>query len=107
VIVKNGQQAIAAQGQEDNTVQVIENADLEKVVAWKNGQFSFNKDDLKTVMRQLSRWYDLDIVYQGAVPKGQFIGIIPRSYKLSQVLEILESSDVHFRVEGKKLIVSP
>jgi ferric-dicitrate binding protein FerR (iron transport regulator) len=107
VLLKRGQQAVAQKMQNDNSIKVIDDADTEKAIAWKNGQFEFNKDDLKTVMRQLARWYDLDVVYEGNVPKGQFIGTVPRNLNLSQVLEILASSDVHFKIAGKKLIVTP
>ncbi|OQP54311.1 hypothetical protein A4H97_22770 [Niastella yeongjuensis] len=106
-LVKKGQEAITAKSQTDYHIKVMEDADLEKAIAWKNGQFRFNKDDLKTVLRQLARWYNLDVVYQGTIPRGQFIGTVPRNLKLSQVLEILASSDVHFSIEGKKLIVTP
>lgn len=105
--VKKGEEAITSQSPADHMLIVKAGADLEKAIAWKNGQFRFNKDDLRTVMRQLARWYDLDVVYEGNVPNGQFVGTVPRELKLSQVLEILASSDVHFNVEGKKLIVKP
>jgi transmembrane sensor len=107
VLVTSGQEAIAGKSQNDNTIKVVADADLEKAIAWKNGQFKFNKDDLRTVMRQLARWYDLDVVYQGNIPRGQFVGTVPRDLNLSQVLEILASSDIHFNIEGKKLIVTP
>jgi transmembrane sensor len=80
--------------------------DVDKAVAWRFGYFQFNNDDLQMVLRQLSRWYDVDVVYQGPVPKETFWGKILRNNSLSQVLETLHSSDVHFKIEGKKIIVS-
>jgi len=58
-------------------------------------------------MRQLERWYDVEIVYEGNIPKREFIGAIPRSLNLSDVLKLLEKQKVHFRIEGRKIIVSP
>jgi ferric-dicitrate binding protein FerR (iron transport regulator) len=107
VLVTRGQQALASKAKDDNKIQVIDGADTEKAIAWKNGQFKFSKDDLKTVMRQLARWYDIDVVYEGNILKRQVMGTIPRNLNLSQVLEILASSDIHFKIEGKKLVVTP
>ncbi|PTT01430.1 anti-sigma factor [Pedobacter sp. HMWF019] len=79
---------------------------LDHVMAWKNGYFHFDNDNLYTVMRQLSRWYDVDVVYQIKSSDDEFIGDIPRSVNLSEVLKILEDDGVHFRIEGKKIIVT-
>ena len=81
--------------------------DVESVMAWKNGYFQFNRADIKTVMRQIARWYDVDIQYEGAITKDQFGGSIPRDATLSQVLHALEQSLVHFSIQGKKVIVTP
>ena len=89
-------------------VTVVKNADTEQAVAWKNGLFSFNeRTDLYTVMRQIGRWYDVEIVYEGPITPMQFGGKIPRSANASEVLKILAYSNVHFRIEGKKIIVMP
>ncbi len=80
--------------------------DVEGVMAWKNGYFSFDNTDLATVMRQLARWYDMDVIYQnGKVPSMTFWGGISRNSNLSQVLRVLEESNIKFRIEGRKLIV--
>lgn len=81
--------------------------DVDEVVAWRYGYFQFSDADLKTVLRQLVRWYDVDISYEGKIPDMTFMGKIPRNSNLSNVLKILESNEVHFRIEGKKIIVSP
>ncbi|WP_349316689.1 FecR family protein [Chitinophaga sp. MM2321] len=75
-------------------------------LAWKNMVFDFNQCDLKAVMRQISRWYDVDIVYTSVIPSMRFYGKMGRDLTLVQILSILEKSDVHFKIEGKKLIVS-
>ena len=60
------------------------------------------------MMRQLERWYDLDVVYEGNVPDVRFFGEMSRTLKLSDVLTGLERSDVHFRLEeGRRLVVMP
>ncbi|WEK38338.1 MAG: FecR domain-containing protein [Candidatus Pseudobacter hemicellulosilyticus] len=88
-------------------LQVTREVDMDAVVAWKNGYFSFHKADLPTVMRQIARWYDVEIAYAGAIPDRQFGGEIARTSNGAEVLTILEESDVHFKVEGKKITVLP
>jgi len=80
-------------------------ADLEETIAWKNGLFKFNEATIEDVMRQLSRWYDVDIVYVNGIPGDLFRGEMYRSVNVSKVLKILEASGVHFTVEGKKILV--
>lgn len=76
-------------------------------VAWRNGYFSFSDDDIRTVMRQISRWYDVDIRYEGPVTTARFGGDMGRDLTLMQMLTILEKSQVHFRLDGKILTVLP
>jgi hypothetical protein len=82
--------------------------DIEEVMSWKDGYFHFNNAELETVMRNLSRWYDVDIIYENKSKRNQqyFSGDLQKSLKLSEVLRILEKSQVHLRIEGKKLIVT-
>lgn len=86
---------------------VINEVDIDQVVAWKNGYFSFNRAGLQTVMRQIARWYDVEISYEGKIPERQFGGKIDRDSNISEVLKILEESKVHFRIKEKSIIVSP
>lgn len=89
-------------------MEVTRNANVEKASAWKNGLFNFEGVGLREMMRQLERWYDLEVVYEGNVPDVKFFGEMSRTLKLSDVLTGLERSDVHFRLEeGRKLIVMP
>ncbi|NIG53561.1 FecR family protein [Chitinophaga sp. Cy-1792] len=83
-------------------------ANEEDVLAWKNGLFSLQDATIQEIMRQVSRWYDVEVVYEGDITTQQFIGKIPRNTNLSDVLTILESTGwVHFKLEGNKLIVRP
>lgn len=83
------------------------NIDLEAVMAWKNGYLSFNRTDMSALMREISRWYDVEIEYAGAIPNRQFGGEISRNSNLSEVLKIMEESKVYFKIDGKKIIVLP
>ena len=76
------------------------------VVAWKDGFFRFDNVGLPELMRQLARWYDMEVVYRAPAGEHEFVGQIERSAPLSKVLKILEMGDVHFRVEGKTIIVT-
>lgn len=82
--------------------------DLENAVAWKNGIFTFRNDELAAVMRHISRWYDVDIVYgQGMNEKVHVTGAMRRQEYLSQALKILElTADLHFTVQGRTVTVS-
>jgi transmembrane sensor len=112
-VLKPGQQAVAGSGAAasgkagEDAIRVVSDADVEAAVAWKNGYFQFNGADTRTVMRQLSRWYDIDVSYEGTPPERQFGGGIARSKYLSVVLQVLEQSNIHFRLEGNKLVVTP
>jgi ferric-dicitrate binding protein FerR (iron transport regulator) len=105
-ILKPGQQSRTITG--NNAIMVIPNADTEKAMAWKNGVFDFQDATLEQVMRQLQRWYDIDVVYEKGIPKLEFVGTMGRDLSLNAVLNGLEMSKVHFRLEaGKRLIVLP
>lgn len=84
----------------------IENADTEKAIAWKNGYFKFKNTPIKEIMREVERWYDVELVYEGKIPTDEFTGFISNDVKISAVLKIMEESGgVKFSVKGKKLKV--
>jgi len=105
-IIKPGQQA-QTQLNSSGIVKVIHDADVAEAVAWKDGRFEFKDADLKTIMRQIMRWYDVDVDYQGNIPDRYFTADISRNKTLSGVLKILKLSDVDFKLEGKMLTVTP
>lgn len=106
ILLSPGQQAVVNNHSAVTTV--IKNANTEQALAWKNGLFYFDeKTDLHTVMRQISRWYDVEIVYEGNIAPMQFGGKISRTANATEVLKILAYSNVHCRIEGKKIIVMP
>jgi transmembrane sensor len=91
----------------NGTISIQNNADIEEAVAWKNGRFQFRSADLKSILRQISRWYDVDVVYKGNVDL-HFTGQLTRDDYVSKVFEKLAmTGEVHFKIDGKKIIVSP
>jgi len=89
-----------------STIQVS-NADAEAAVAWKDNQFQFSGSDLKTIMREFSRWYDVDVEYRGRIPEvNEFTGRISRNVKASKIFQILKRYHIEAKIEGKKVIVT-
>lgn len=97
-----GEQVIYAA---DKALKVANNVNTDEAIAWKNGYFQFNDADMPTVMRQLEKWYDVEVVYEGKVPKRSFGGGMQRTLPLTKVLQILEENDVKFKLAGQKIIV--
>jgi len=100
-----GQQARVSSS--SSSIQVINDIDTEKEMAWKNGYFQFEDESLESIMRQVSRWYGVDITYEGNVKKENFTGRLPRHANVSKVLKILALSGVKFRIEENRIIVTP
>lgn len=114
VILKPGQQAKVLNTAAGKALQNVKNpatitddVDIEQITAWKNGYFNFGENvDLGEMMRQLERWYDIEVVYENGVPEKSFLGEIPRHLPLKDVLDILQRTEVSFRMEeGRRLIV--
>jgi hypothetical protein len=100
-----GQQAITLK--ENNSIQVKKEVNVDEVISWKNGQIQFENESLQTIMRQISRWYDVDITYDGDIPHKIFTGAISRKSDLSELLRILKFEGVHFTLEGRTIVVKP
>ncbi len=103
-LLKPGQQAgINKTGRID----IMSGVDTEEAIAWKNGLFIFNSSDVKSIMRQISRWYNVDVEYRGNV-NLHFTGQLTRNEDVAKVFEkIALTGEVHFKIDGKKIIVSP
>ncbi|MDO3627511.1 FecR family protein [Mucilaginibacter sp. BT774] len=99
-IIKPGEQARFEHGAINVT-----NVDLDAVVAWKNGFFFFDDNNIQEVMRQLARWYGVEIKYEGQLPSRRFSGEISRNVNLSQILDILSFKKIHYKIEGKTIVV--
>ena len=103
-ILSPGQQAILG-NRNDDGIRVVDDTNIDEVMAWKNGRFQFSNMDLKTIMRQLTRWYDVDVVFEGKVPDIRVGGFIHKDVNLSTVMEFLGENGVHYKIEGKKIII--
>lgn len=98
-----GQQAVV----KGNDLKVVD-ADVDQALSWKNGDFVFVGEDLKAVMRQVARWYDVEIEYQGNINSSGVVSTISRTKKLSQLLKALQvNQGIHFKVEGRRILVMP
>ena len=82
-------------------------ADIEEAIAWKMGFFYFKDDDIQTVMRQLSRWYDVAVKYEGQIPTREFSGQMNKNINASQLMHILSIEQIHYRIEGRTIIIMP
>lgn len=105
-LLNPGQQAVILSGVEGNksTIQLI-NPDLEHVMAWKNGRFHFDGSDIKTVMKQVERWYDVKVEFRDNI-NYSFVAKISRDEPVSELLKLLELTElVRFHIEGKKITV--
>ncbi|TKC58503.1 DUF4974 domain-containing protein [Pedobacter hiemivivus] len=101
-VISPGQQARV------NTKINVYPVDTEEAVAWKNGLFMFNKETIQSVMRQISRWYDVEVEYKGEIAAKGFWGTIPRDKDLTYVLKVLEETGVaHFKLIGRRIVVMP
>ena len=105
VLLKPGEQGIVSASSTDFDV---ERVDLDGVVAWKNGFFVFNNEDIYTIMKRISRWYDVDVAFADDFKNKNFGGTVSRFNDVSLVLRALElTGSVHFKMEGRKIIVMP
>ncbi|MGI4021556.1 MAG: FecR family protein [Janthinobacterium lividum] len=101
-ILKPGQMAV---NQTAQSLQ-IKQANLEEVMAWKNGLFIFNNESITSIMKKISRWYNVDVVYEGNLENINFIGNYARSKSLTNLLKSIALMDkVHFKIEGRRITV--
>jgi hypothetical protein len=101
VLLSPGQQF-----QPKESVAAVVEADTEEVVAWKDGYFIFKNEDIKSIMRKVSRWYNVEVSYSGNIPEVGFGGNISRSKDISEVLDVLQLTNaIHFKVEGRRITV--
>jgi len=103
VVLMPGQQA---QLSGTGDISINRNPDIASVMAWKNEKFVFQNADLKSIMRQLERWYDISVSYEGNGYTDEYVGIISRNVNISQILRMMEKiSPVRFEINGKNIIV--
>jgi len=105
-VLKPDQQAQINTEGGDRKIRVINNVDSDEIVAWKNGFFEFTNVDIQTVMRQLARWYDVEVVYKGQISKRLFTGDIHRDIKASEAMQILTYLKIDYKITGKKITIT-
>jgi ferric-dicitrate binding protein FerR (iron transport regulator) len=97
-----GQQAVVDGGNLS-----VAHADTEEAIAWKEGYFRFNNENIEPVMRKLARWYNVEVIFEGKISQEAFNGKISRSKNLDQALKMLEKTGaIHFKIEGRRVIVT-
>jgi hypothetical protein len=102
-ILKPGQMAINDSGKS----LLIKDADTYEVMAWKNNLFIFNNENIKSIMKRLARWYNVDVVFDGDMEKVNFYGNYSRAKSLSNLLKYIELTEkVHFKIEGRRVTVT-
>lgn len=105
LLLKPNQQS---QWSRTGSIRLTQNPDIGQAVAWRQGHFRFHQTELRTIMRQLARWYDLEVIFEAGWKTQYFGGVISKENKLSTVLDMLEAThDVAFRVEGNRVTVLP
>lgn len=102
-LVKPGQQAQVSSDHEIKLVTV----NTDEAIAWKNGDLNLKHNDIATIMREISRWYDVEIVYEGNMPAVNFQASLRRDMKLQEVLDVLKENSIHTKIEGRKITVTP
>jgi transmembrane sensor len=100
-LLKPGQQALIG----NQVIKVLNEVDLEEVMAWKNSRFYFDGADIKTVMRQVEKWYNVEVKYDDEIPYS-FVAKISRDVNASELFKILQYTElVHFKIDGNKITV--
>jgi transmembrane sensor len=103
VMLKPGEQASLS-----NTGFDVKEVDATDAIAWKNGYFLFRKESIQTVMKKVARWYDVEIEYRGSVNEKKLGGSVSRFEKITDLLSTIELTEsVHFKIEGRRVIVMP
>jgi ferric-dicitrate binding protein FerR (iron transport regulator) len=105
VVLKPGQQANINHHSQRINLKEIDN--LDAVIAWKNGYFQFDRADLASVMRQISRWYDADVRYNGTFPVKEYTGKMPRKVEAAKLIEMLSFSGIHCTIKNNQITVNP
>lgn len=100
-LLQPGSQALLGKGR----LSLVKEADTATAMAWQHEQFAFNNADISAIMRQLGRWYDVDVVFDGPLPAERFSGKISRNVKASTALQVLAASGINFKIEGRKIIL--
>lgn len=107
-VLKPGQQATLANNDAlSSSITIVDNVDINRVMAWKNGYLNFSGLSLEQIMRQLERWYDIEVAFEEAVPDRTINGRMTKDVPLSAILQYFEKINIHYRLEGRKVTILP
>lgn len=106
-LLRPGQQAQLSNAAPAGAVQILNAVDISKILAWRNNRFNFKGVNIEEMMRQIERWYDIDVIYQGKKPHVVFDGQMTKDVSLDGLIVLLKKAGIHLRLEGRKLIVLP
>lgn len=104
-LLKPGEQGVLHTAQQ--AAFAVRRVEVEDAIAWKNGLFVFNNEEIETIMKRIARWYDVEVVFPAAYKTRKFGGTISRFENVTEVLKTLElTGTVHFKTEGRKIVVT-
>ncbi len=101
-LIQPGQRAVS---ELTGDLTIYDNAEIESIIAWKNGLFIFNSSSIEEIMFQISKWYNVEIVYSGKITSDTFSGRINRNSPVSGVLAIMEEAGIEFKIYENKIVV--
>ncbi len=103
LVIKPGQRSIV-----NSTDLNVQDADTDEAIAWKNGYFDFNNDNLEDIMRKVSRWYNVDVEYENnSLQTLVFSGTVSKYKNVSQIIKVLELTNAaHFKIYNNKILVT-
>jgi hypothetical protein len=105
-VLKPGQQAQISQSSGE-PIKIVEDVDLEEVMAWRDGIFRFKNSNIQSIMKQVERWYDVNVEYKVPTENLNFSGYVGKKEDVSQILKIMELTGlVHFKIEGRTIVVT-
>lgn len=104
VVLKPGQSGISS----EHSAFIVQDVDVEEVTAWKNGYFVFQDENISSIMAKAARWYDVEVEYRGNMADKNFWGKVSRYDNISELLKNMElTGTIHFKIEGRRVIVMP
>lgn len=106
VVLKPGQQAQIKHLHIEQSITVVQNANIKNAMGWKDGYFNLDDLTLEALMREVERWYDVEVVYEKEIPAKTFFGKVNRDLSLLDFMDGLKDWGVRFRLEGRKLIIT-
>ncbi len=106
-LLKPGQQARMSNISQSQNIEIVHDTDINAVISWRNGRILFKDADVQSIMRIVSRWYNLDVIYEGNIPERTITGGISKNESLPELLKVLEWNKIHFTFSNNQIIIKP